>query len=366
MFSRKPSTCRTFALIGAPSGLRHYEQDGDLDTNQDLPRCRRGWLGWALGIVCLYAAPAFVSAAESNQADFRAKELPPGVVYTNYQVAEGPWSIHVVQIQRTNATYGIHLRHAGGGVLGLSTLRAQITDAAAVVGEPIAAINGGFYQRDKVYAGAARGLQVREGELLSAPSGSATFWIDVLGEPHLEEVASQFEITWPDGRRTPFGLNGDRGTNGVALYTSAIGTSTLTTNGQELVLERQATGRWLPLRIGQTYSARVREIRDGGNTQLAQDDLVLSLSPAVMGKFQNIKTGDTLNIATATSPGVRGVRTALSGGPALVRAGKRVKIAAPASESYEFSSMLERHPRSAIGWNSGMRSWSVRCLPPKK
>ena len=37
----------------------------------------------------------------------------------------------------------------------------------------------------------------------------------------------------------------------------------------------------------------------------------------------------------------------------LVRNGKRQRITKPSAESYEFSSMMERHPRTAIGWNQG-------------
>ena len=50
-------------------------------------------------------------------------------------------------------------------------------------------------------------------------------------------------------------------------------------------------------------------------------------------------------------PVLRGVSAALSGGPILVKDGKRQSIKAAESDSYVFSSMSERHPRSAIGWN---------------
>jgi exopolysaccharide biosynthesis protein len=44
--------------------------------------------------------------------------------------------------------------------------------------------------------------------------------------------------------------------------------------------------------------------------------------------------------------------TVLSGGPLLVRDGKRLDLPRPTADSYEFNSMHERHPRSAIGWNA--------------
>src|SRR5258708_24657033 len=50
-------------------------------------------------------------------------------------------------------------------------------------------------------------------------------------------------------------------------------------------------------------------------------------------------------------PALHGVRTGLSGGPMLVLNGRRQRIETTASENYESSSMFERHPRAAIGWN---------------
>jgi hypothetical protein len=246
--------------------------------------------------------------------------------------------------------YEIQSQHAGGGALGLSTLRDQIGDLDTRAGTPVAGINGGFYRRDSVYAGASRGLQIIRGEAISAPTGSACFWVDIGGEPHLTNVASRFQVTMPDGTTTSFGLNEARTNNGIVLYTPAVGNSTRTTNGLELVLER-AGGRWLPLRMGQHYSARVREVREGGNTLLSPDIMILSLDPSRVKQFARLETNALLQISTASSPSLSVARAALSGGPILVREGKRQKIRAAADNAYEFSSMLERHPRSAIGWN---------------
>ena len=64
-----------------------------------------------------------------------------------------------------------------------------------------------------------------------------------------------------------------------------------------------------------------------------------------------IETGAFLTVSTATVPGLRAVRTAISGGPILVRSGKTQRNGSLSDGTYEFTSMLERHPRSAIGWN---------------
>ena len=293
---------------------------------------------WLLTFGSVIAFGWFIPAASSSE----------GITYTNVVVPSEPWSIHVVKIDRSNSRYEIQSPHAGGGALGLSTLRNQI--AAVGAGTAVAAINGGFYRRDSAYAGAARGLQIVSGEVISAPAGNLCFWVDLGGEPHLTNVTSQFQFTTPEGKTTSFGLNEERKASGVVLYTPAVGQSTRATNGLELILER-AGSRWLPLRMGQHYTARVRERRTDGNTPLSPDVMVLSFGPGIAKQFGELKTNVVLQISTASSPSLSVARAGLSGGPLLVSKGKPQKIRAAADDVYEFSSMLERHPRSAIGWN---------------
>jgi hypothetical protein len=163
-------------------------------------------------------------------------------------------------------------------------------------------------------------------------------------------VVSQFQITWPDGTVTPFGLNGPRAASGIELFSPAIGASTLTTGGRELILEPAGDNAGLPLQVGESRLTRVREVRAAGNTVLQPGIMVLSIGSAVT-KVPAVAAGAVLKIATTTVPDLRGARTALSGGPVLVRGRRVLRIRQPSEESYEYTSMLERHPRSAIGWN---------------
>jgi hypothetical protein len=301
---------------------------------------------WIAGVVAILGATLVVGQ------EFDAHQSLAGPLYTNIVVADVPWSIHVVKVPRNDRRYALHSPHAGTGALGLSTLKDQLAAVNPGLGVPVAGINGGFYLRDKAYAGVPRGLQVVAGEVLSAPSGNVSFWIDVVGDVHSTNVVSQFGITWPDGRVLPFALNGERPRNGAALYTPAVGASTRTAGGLELVLERPAGGRWLPLQAGRSYVARVREIRRGGDSPLGRDTMIVSLDPGMMERFEAVGPGATLQISTGSIPRLLGARSALSGGPLLVRNGKRQKIRASIEDPYEFSSMLERHPRTAFGWNA--------------
>jgi large repetitive protein len=274
-----------------------------------------------------------------------------GLGYTNYRVREVPWSIHVVQVPRSNGVYEVHSIHAGKNAVGLDTLSDQISLLDAALGSPVAAINGDFYQRDRAYAGAPRGLQVVDGELLSGPNSRTCFWVDVTGDAHVGNVVSQFQVVFPDGTALPFRLNGERSPNGVELYTPSIGRSTRTYGGLELVLERAEGSQWLPLRLGKSYSAVVRAVRERGDTPVNADTMVLSLGPGPARRVGAVQPGAVLKFSTLTLPALRGVKTALSGGPVLLSEGRRQKLDTEASENYQFNSMFERHPRAAIGWN---------------
>jgi nitrogen fixation protein len=299
--------------------------------------CRRFGLG------LLITAPALVSASDTL----------PGLTYSNARDAEVPLSIHVVKLDRANPLYQIESIHAQGGAIGLDTLSDQLGRVNPAIGVAVAAINGDYYERERAYAGAPRGLQVMDGELLSGPSGGASFWVDATGDLHAETVESRFQITWPDGKSIEFGLNGERRDDGVELYTKAVGSSTHTTGGRELIVTHSGVGPWLPLHIGRTYTARVREIREAGDTPLDSNIVVVSIGPAVLLQHApQLRIGDTLEISTASEPALHGIKTAIGGGPMLVRNGRRERVKeVPESQSYQVTTMIEEHPRAAIGWN---------------
>jgi hypothetical protein len=134
-------------------------------------------------------------------------------------------------------------------------------------------------------------------------------------------------------------LNERRSDGDAVLYTSAIGPSTRTGRGRDLILERDGENPWLPLRVGETLTARVREVRDGADAPVAADTLVLSLGPQLAERA--IARGAIVKISTATVPDLKGVQTAIGGGPTLVRN----------RQAFDWKPPQPRHPRTAIGWN---------------
>jgi hypothetical protein len=266
-----------------------------------------------------------------------------GFTYHNDRNESVPWSIHVGKLDRSNKDFELHTVLATDVIFDVNTLSEQMKVFPPTLGRPIAAINGDFYHNESgPYQGDPKGLQIMQGELLSAPSDWSCFWLDPEGNPHMTNVLSLFKVTWPDGVQTPIGLNEERMNGAAVLYTPRLGPSTRTTGGREFVLEADGDKPWLPLQVGETYSARVRLVRESGDTPISSNTMILSLSPQIIARVPALKPGSILTISTATTPDLKGCKTALGGGPALVRAGKPM----------QWHSNQIRHPRTAIGWSS--------------
>ena len=219
-------------------------------------------------------------------------------VYTNEVIEDMPWSIHIIKIDRDRRDFKFCTTLGKGDVLGMGTVSEQIKSLPSDCGQPLAAINGDFYTKTEKHEGRPRDLQIRFGEVVSSPSGHACFWMSPDGTPQMTNVASRFRVIWADGKTTPLGFNQVREDDAAVLYTSVFGASTRTTGGIDLVLERATNAAWLPLHVGQVYTARVREVRSAGNASLRRDIMVLSLGPNLATRLPAARPGTALRVAT--------------------------------------------------------------------
>jgi hypothetical protein len=277
----------------------------------------------------------------------RAESVGPK--YESFRDEKFPVTVHVVKIPRQERKWEIKTLHADEQALGLENLTAQLTHLNLKESKSVAAINGDYYIRSGPFAGDPRGLQIVRGEIISAPAEGASFWIDALDQPNVGVTSAKFQVHWPDGSSAPIELNSAGRDDGLVLYTPAVGKSVKGRGGADLILERDGKSPWLPLRPGKIYSAKVRSQERARETQIEPETIVLSVGRKASAP--KLKPGDIIKISTETQPSLRGVAEAVSGGPILLRGGKRHSIKAPGGDSYESSSMFERHPRSAIGWN---------------
>ncbi|HRI15560.1 MAG TPA: phosphodiester glycosidase family protein [Verrucomicrobiota bacterium] len=268
------------------------------------------------------------------------KDAGNGLSWREDRIPSEPWLIQIVRIERARGDLELVPTLAQGDRIGLNTLTGQLRLVSKELGEPLAAINGDFYDtEDEPFPGDPRGLFITRGELVSAPAPRDCFWIDRAGKPHIGIVRSGFQLTWPDGAVTPFGLNEDSSDAEAVLFTRAAGKAAELRRGNRVVLERAGDGPWLPLRVGETYLAKA-----GTNSGVSTSSLVLAVSSKLRGQIRQLSSGGTVQISTKTIPDLTGVTTAIGGGPALVRGGKALAVRALKSN--------ERHPRSALGWNA--------------
>ena len=267
----------------------------------------------------------------------------PGVEYLHEERPAGPWQIHVIKIDRTRTDLAIITTLAKGTVQGLDTLSEQVKDILPALGKPVAAVNADFYWLNPgPYQGDPCGLHIVQGELVSAPvTGRPGFWIDAAGKLRIGQIQPKLSVTWPNGTTTAIGLNELRNDNAAVLYTPTLGPTTRTPDGRDVFLERDGKTPWLPLKAGQTCTARVRSVVDGRNSALSPDIMILSLGPDLLDKVPEVHAGDILTISTQTVPDLTNVATAIGGGPILLAQGKQS----------EWPGDQPRHPRTAIGWN---------------
>jgi hypothetical protein len=270
-----------------------------------------------------------------------APRVRPGLEYIHHRIGDGPWSIHVVKVERRSARFRLVSTLADGYVYGLASVAEQVERLGKAQGRPVAAVNGDFFHiRPGPYQGDPTGLHIAQGELISSPTG-ASFWIDGEGDPHIGPVAARFRATGPDGLDITFTLNQARAEDAAVLYTPTLGASTRTGPGLDLVLERSGDSDWLPLRPGCSYRARISTVGTQGDIRLDPDKMVLSIGPALAGRLPSLTPGAAILLDLRASPDLTGVVTALGGGPILLEAG----------ESPEWRPPLPRHPRTALGWN---------------
>ena len=270
----------------------------------------------------------------------------PGLDYAHLQLTNQPWSIHVARMERAGKDFDVVTTLGKKTIQGLSPLSTQIKSVPPASGHPVAAVNGDFFViKPGPYQGDPEGLQILDGELVSAPA-KLSFWLEH-GQFHIEALKSQFKVTLPGGKTATFGLNETPRPDRATLFTPIFGRSTRATNMVELVLEKSRGGPWLPLRANQTYEARVRSINSCGNTALSPGTAVLTLGSQLTNLLSSVRAGDNLRFSTGLSKDLSTATAAIGGGPLLVHSGAELQWP-PVKGT---NALASRNPRTALGFS---------------
>ena len=208
-------------------------------------------------------------------------------------------------------------------------------------------INADFFP----FTGDPLGACVIDSELVSEPSNRVALCV-------MDDSTAKFDNATFDGKLTLAnkvsrqidGINRDRATNQVVLYTSTWGVSTFTKYaGTEVVLSSDQ----LPIRVGQDVTFTVTEVRaNAKNTAVPKGGAVLSSGgPAAAFLKANLQPGDKLtvrmDIKSLGGLDWTKVRQSVGGGTWLLKNGREFIDTEAAGFGASFASA--RHPRTAAG-----------------
>jgi hypothetical protein len=268
------------------------------------------------------------------------QQLAPGVWHHAVRLIEGPWAIHVVELDLEQAwAAGVRLQtarasHDGAGVSKTSELGAGA----------LAAINGDFFFGTPTRTS---GLQIHDGELMVEPRPRSAFAVTDGGRPvagvfdlraglitksghvlrvsHLNrEPRASDELTYynrharPDSVRAP-----------VGFFLQSLDTASTAINDTVAARVMQVRRRVWPLKLN------TRQWLVAGGADFAQG--------------QTIAPGDTVQFYVLLPPAAQVLREAIGGGPRIVRDG--VTSIEHEAESLNATFATDRHPRTAVGFS---------------
>lgn len=273
------------------------------------------------------------------------ESLAPGVWHHTVDLIDGPWVLHVIEIDLPTARKaGIRLQSARAPYNDLDNdLGLERTSVLAA--EALAAINGDFFYPGK--PGRPMGLQVRDGELLVEPRRRSAFAVGGDGDGvYIDVFDLDAGLVTATGRTLPIShVNRDPSGPGDLTYFNhhaQAWTDTVTAD-VGFVLQALDHDGW---RDADTLSARVLQVR--------RSQWPLKLAPGqwlVAGGAdfaeEVVTPGDTVRLFRRLPPISRGLSEAIGGGPRIVRNG-RPSIEHEA-ENLGTAFATDRHPRSAIG-----------------
>ncbi|HEX3031186.1 MAG TPA: S-layer homology domain-containing protein [Bacillota bacterium] len=271
--------------------------------------------------------------------------IGPGVTYrkANGNMDGLPQQINQVILDSTSEYINLRASAPHDVAIGQETVSSQARRQSGPGAAVIAAVNGDFfYLTDPL--GMPVGMQIRDGEIISAPGNQLVFGVTTLGVPFITKLNMQGTVSTVGEQvysRPITVVNKRRLVNDLAVYTPSMGSNTRTNNlGTELVV----TGLNLPVRPDQVYNGIISQKRVGaGSTAIPSDGVVLSghgLSAQFLNKLQ---VGDAVTFSI--SFGKPDIAQALGGITKPVTDGRAIT----AQEAAKLDTGLRREPRTVVG-----------------
>lgn len=285
-----------------------------------------------------------VSLAAPPAAPAQGTQLMPGVTYdrTVEFTPHGAVVLHVITAPRPGDQNGLYALQpvlargtVGGGTETVTQLERDVSGSATVAG-----IEGDLF---RAADGTPSGIYLQNGVLQHPPlGGRSSIGVDTAGVLHADRI--RFFGTWQGTgqRRALAGLNRLPAPGEVVLFTPAWGARAPAVAGSADVVLQPFPAATPNVDLTATVTAAA----SGGGEPIPAGGAVLTATGAAAARLRaEAPPGATVHARLILEPSWDGVRTALGGGPLLVRAGKPVFHAL---EDFTNDQVSSRSPRAAV------------------
>jgi len=277
----------------------------------------------------------------------------PGVVHRHVRY-EGPWDVHVVEVDLRQPGLVVRAVHANDQLRGRETVsaisRRKSTDAATVV----AAINADFFN---LRTGEAENNQIVDGEIWKAvqvnesPADSGHHIHTQVavrddGRVLFDKFIFGGTLLRPGGRLLRIDGINSRGTRSAnVLYTQRVGAFTPWDSAEATIDVRLRRVS----QAGDTVIFQVASYPFSGGTARLSDGAVLSLPRSIDSVREVPGPGEMVRLIAGFRPSSARLRSLVGAWPRLVLHGQSVADSSDRIEATTPALSVTRHPRSGVG-----------------
>ena len=330
------------------------------------PRTRRSSVAIlaAIGIVGCAGQPAPRQPTGAPYDSVATEQIASGVLHRRLVAKQGPFTIHVVQVDLRRRDLTVAAMHAFDSLRGRERTSAMVARRVSAGAPVLAAINADFFD---LKTGENENNQVVDGEVLKAvpltdsPFDSlhtihSQFGMTCDGHPLIDRFAFAGAVLTPPPAVAVLPLDAvnfrPRG-DATVLYTAAYGT---TPNDSAARQTAEISFR-IASRAGDTLSLQAAAgAQTGGGLTITPGHVVLSGSGAAADVVRrlagSVASGAPLRVVLAFTPKHGRLCVLVGGWPRLVVNGRSIADSVDHLEGTFPRFSVTRHPRTAIGFSA--------------
>jgi len=292
-----------------------------------------------------------------------ARELAPGVSYSQFTDPRGPWAFNLVRVDLRRANIEIRSARAFDQLKGRERVGDMVRRVNTTGVRVLAAVNADFFnlesgenENNQVIAGEWwKGLKVTDSPYDTYDNAHVQFGIDAARRPLIDRFILDGKA-WDRGVMTPIitvNFNPSGKPEGTALYTWRYGATT-----PRDTTRRTAEAPLMPAgkRADTILFVRRGAVSATSGSSIPSDGAVLAAygSGLRADEVQKMGDGDTVKILLATLPRIpRGAAPVMiiGGWPRILRDGENVAGESATLEGTISRNAEARHPRTAVGFS---------------